>query len=101
MYSTSKATEDTLREFKGGRLAANSTDIKDSFPIINDIRLPLANPPPPRDHVLRPVDRFRRKTMSSASIRAHNRFSRVLAYMHTIDLMCPSIHAHNRYNVPY
>ncbi|BFY98360.1 hypothetical protein BsWGS_01400 [Bradybaena similaris] len=60
VYSTSKATEDALREFKGGRLAANSTDIKDSFPVINDIRLPLANPPPPRDHVLKPVDRFRR-----------------------------------------
>uniref|UniRef100_A0A2C9KHC4 Uncharacterized protein n=1 Tax=Biomphalaria glabrata TaxID=6526 RepID=A0A2C9KHC4_BIOGL len=26
----------------------------------NDIRLPYANPPSPRDHVLRPVSRFRR-----------------------------------------
>jgi dual oxidase len=60
VYSASKATEDALREFKGGRLWANTTVIEDSFPVVNDIRLPLANPPPPRDHVLRPVSRFRR-----------------------------------------
>ncbi|KAK3606296.1 hypothetical protein CHS0354_037972 [Potamilus streckersoni] len=63
-YGTAKAWTDALREFKGGRLRGRlaaldpSADIKDSFPAINDIRLPFANPPPPREHVLKPVRRF-------------------------------------------
>ncbi|KAK3606272.1 hypothetical protein CHS0354_037948 [Potamilus streckersoni] len=63
-YGTSKAWTDSLREFKDGplrgRLAALNpyADIKDSFPARNTIRLPMANPPPPREHVLKPVDRF-------------------------------------------
>ncbi|XP_012942535.1 dual oxidase 2 [Aplysia californica] len=60
IYGAGKAVEDALREFKGGRLLATDRDIKKSFPVQNDIRLPFANPPSPRDHVLRPVNRFRR-----------------------------------------
>ncbi|XP_076444374.1 dual oxidase 2-like [Babylonia areolata] len=62
MYGAGKAIADAVRSFEGGRLAARdgSANIKDSFPIGNDIRLPMANPPSPRDHVLRPVDRFYR-----------------------------------------
>ncbi|KAK3606271.1 hypothetical protein CHS0354_037947 [Potamilus streckersoni] len=63
-YGTSKAWTDALREFKDGplrgRLAALDpyADIKDSFPAQNSIRLPMANPPPPREHELKPVKRF-------------------------------------------
>lgn len=60
MYSASKAWGDTLRLFKDGKLAAKdeNADIKNSLPIMNDINLPFANPPPPRDHILRSVNRF-------------------------------------------
>ncbi|ESO87606.1 hypothetical protein LOTGIDRAFT_235056 [Lottia gigantea] len=62
MYGTSKAWTDTLRSFKNGELLAegNEEDIKLSFPNQNDIRLPMANPPPPREHILKPVNRFYR-----------------------------------------
>ncbi|XP_055864170.1 dual oxidase 2-like [Biomphalaria glabrata] len=60
VYGAGKAVEDTLRSFKNGELLADNNDIKKSFPAKNDIRLPYANPPSPRDHVLRPVSRFRR-----------------------------------------
>ena len=69
MYGPNKAWTDAIRLFKDGLLAAtnDSTDpaAPDSdryFPAINDIRLPFANPSPPRDHVLKPVRRFYSKT---------------------------------------
>ena len=63
MYGAGKAIADAVRSFSGGRLAAagGSLDIKSSVPKENDIRLPMANPPSPRDHVLRPVNRFYRR----------------------------------------
>jgi len=59
-YGPAKAWTDAIRSFKDGRLKAmdESDNIKDSFPAKNDIRLPFANPPPPRDHILKPVHRF-------------------------------------------
>ena len=68
-YGAGKAWEDALRLFKNGLLAATHDDkdnIKISFPIENgkdDLNLPFANPPSPRDHKLRPVGRFRRKLL--------------------------------------
>ena len=63
MYGAGKAIADAVRSFKDGKLAADdeSADIKDSVPKQNDIRLPMANPPSPRDHILRPVSRFYRE----------------------------------------
>ena len=63
MYGPGKTWTDAIREFKGGRLLAKnlSVPINESFPADNDIRLPFANPPPPRDHELRPVNRMWRK----------------------------------------
>ena len=59
MYGHGKAVEDALRSFRDGLLKSTSRNIKDSFPEENNIRLPYANPPSPRDHQLRPVSRFR------------------------------------------
>lgn len=53
MYGTSKAWADALRSFVNGTLAGSS-----EYPAYNEIRLPMANPPPPRDHYLKPVTRF-------------------------------------------
>ena len=60
MYGPGKAWTDAIREFKDGRLKTNDSTayINASFPAVNDIRLPFANPPAPRDHFLRPVNRF-------------------------------------------
>ncbi|KAK7489240.1 hypothetical protein BaRGS_00019492 [Batillaria attramentaria] len=63
MYGAGKAVADAVRAFDGtGRLAArnNLAPINESLPKENDIRLPMANPPSPRDDVLRPVSRFPR-----------------------------------------
>ncbi|KAK6179799.1 hypothetical protein SNE40_012075 [Patella caerulea] len=62
MYGTSKAWTDTLRSFKDGKLLSNDESqlIPESFPVKNTIRLPMANPPPPREHELKPVNRFYR-----------------------------------------
>jgi hypothetical protein len=52
MYGPAKAWTDAIREFKGGRLLALNDapfPIKDSFPASNNIRLPFANPPNPRE----------------------------------------------------
>ncbi|GFR66424.1 dual oxidase [Elysia marginata] len=59
VYGPGKAVEDAIRLFKDGLLKTTSQNIKESFPAENSIRLPYANPPSPRDHVLRPVSRFR------------------------------------------
>ncbi|KAK3766013.1 hypothetical protein RRG08_002256 [Elysia crispata] len=58
-YGPGKAAEDAIRSFKDGFLKTTSQNIKESFPQINSIRLPYANPPSPRDHQLKPVSRFR------------------------------------------
>ncbi|KAH7962521.1 hypothetical protein HPB52_016680 [Rhipicephalus sanguineus] len=54
-YGTSKTWADTLRAFRCGKLASSHNG---QFPVENSIRLPMANPPPPRFHRLRPVSRF-------------------------------------------
>ncbi|CAH1797386.1 unnamed protein product [Owenia fusiformis] len=66
MYGVSKAWADALRVTKNGNLAprgrlaaANDTDPNEgNYPEYNTIRLPMANPPPPADHVLKPIKRF-------------------------------------------
>ena len=75
MYGPNKAWADAIRSFKDGLLAAtnDSTDPSDLdrdryFPAINDIRLPFANPSPPRDHVLKPIRRFYSKTCNTFHI---------------------------------
>ena len=60
-YGVTKAWSDALRAHDGGALAGQSgidTDIAEQFPIDNDFGLPLANPPPPRNHSLHTVNRF-------------------------------------------
>ena len=62
IYGPSRAWTDAIRELKGGRLAGtNPGNIPQSFPFNNDIRLPYANPPVAREHVLKPVTRFHSK----------------------------------------
>lgn len=70
MYGFTKAWADALRSFKGGRLASQyyneeagtgTPPINMSVPVINNIGLPLANPPPPANQSLHIVNRFWRK----------------------------------------
>ena len=69
MYGVTKAWADTLRSFEGGNLASMTRDgvlstatqhvpIADQVPIMNNIGLPLANPPPPANQSLETVNRF-------------------------------------------
>jgi dual oxidase len=46
-YGTSKGWSDTLRSFKNGALSGFLDSNDREFPVYNDIKLPLANPPPP------------------------------------------------------
>ena len=63
MYGPGKAWTDAIRELSEthkGRLKGldPSVPVKDSFPALNDLLLPFANPPPPREHNMKPVKRF-------------------------------------------
>ena len=69
MYGPFKAWRDAIRRFEKGELASQGvggdrseagqdSDIADLLPIRNNIGLPLANPPPPSQHSLLPVNRF-------------------------------------------
>jgi dual oxidase len=61
IYGPNKAWTDALRLFENGLLAStNDTGSHPGreFPALNDLRLPFANPAPPRDHKLKPVKRF-------------------------------------------
>ncbi len=65
VYGPFKAWTDAIRKFEGGELASQGLngaladdDIRNQFPIRNDIGLPLANPPPPANASLFPVNRF-------------------------------------------
>lgn len=70
MYGVVKAWADTLRTLNmtgpAGALAAlnDERNIPDQFPVENTIGLPLANPPPPANHSLFPVNRFWSKWLS-------------------------------------
>ncbi|KAK3098032.1 hypothetical protein FSP39_015507 [Pinctada imbricata] len=63
-YGPGKAWTDAIREFRFGYLKAKVPSSLDNrqynvqFPADNDIRLPFANPPNPRDHELNPVKRY-------------------------------------------
>ena len=60
-YGPNKAWTDVLRSYKNGRLKSirdTNTSEPYDFPALNDIRLPMANPPPPREHELKPIKRF-------------------------------------------
>lgn len=61
-YGPNKAWADALRTFKDGLLASmNDTDEDEWYvPARNDIKLPMANPPPPLHHELKPINRFYR-----------------------------------------
>lgn len=64
MYGPARTWTDAIREFRGGKLLVldPSKGVRDSLPAINDIRLPFANPPNPRENTrerrLLPVARF-------------------------------------------
>ncbi|XP_062620936.1 dual oxidase 2-like [Saccostrea cucullata] len=64
MYGPARTWTDAIREFRGGKLLAldPSKPVQESLPAINDIRLPFANPPNPRENTrerrLLPVARF-------------------------------------------
>ncbi len=61
MYGPFKAWTDAIRAFQGGELAANNQEnaISDQFPQSNEVLgLPYANPPPPFNNSLYPVNRF-------------------------------------------
>lgn len=74
MYGIGKTWADALRLLKGGRLLSTKDQAErgeleedekqygdKDFPAVNNIRLPMANPPPPRDHYLKNVKRFFRE----------------------------------------
>ena len=67
MYGVTKAWADALRTFEGGDLLAvdNRKNISEQFPALNEIGLPLANPPAPVNHSLFEVNRFWSKSPSS------------------------------------
>lgn len=64
MYGPARTWTDAIREFRGGKLLVldPSKGVRDSLPAINDVRLPFANPPNPRENTrerrLLPVARF-------------------------------------------
>lgn len=65
IYGTAKAWTDRIRAFEKGYLGVldKSTDIdelpiSDMFPPRNDLGLPFANPSPPVNATLFPVNRF-------------------------------------------
>ena len=69
MYGVTKTWADTLRNLRNGRLASlDETDdfpmIAGSLPIENTVGLPMANPPPPANNSLFPVNRFWSKSIS-------------------------------------
>lgn len=68
-YGTSKTWADTLRSFNCGMLASSNGG---RFPVENSIRLPMANPPPPRFHELRPVSRFFRTSIQQTMFANHS-----------------------------
>ncbi|XP_077997407.1 dual oxidase 1-like [Glandiceps talaboti] len=55
VYGISKAWTDALRTFEDGKLKSSEDG---RFPALNNIGLPMANPPPPRDHYLKNAERF-------------------------------------------
>eukprot|EP00058_Branchiostoma_floridae_P020949 XP_002606439.1 hypothetical protein BRAFLDRAFT_67691 [Branchiostoma floridae] len=65
MYGVTKAWADALRLFsedRPGRLIScgdqGHAECGDLYPAYNTLGLPFANPPPPRDHILKPSYRF-------------------------------------------
>ena len=60
VYGPFKTWTDSIRSFDHGTLAAQNADqdISEQFPVRNDIGLPFANPPPPVNNSLFPVNRF-------------------------------------------
>ncbi|KAK7009712.1 dermatopontin [Biomphalaria glabrata] len=58
IYGGSQVWTNLLRSFSGGELLADTTDLKSSFPLYNDVKLPFYNAPIPRDHTFKPVNRL-------------------------------------------
>ena len=65
VYGPFKAWTDAIRSFERGELRSQGiggsddiSDIRNIVPARNDIGLPLANPPPPANNSLFPVNRF-------------------------------------------
>lgn len=70
MYGPFKAWTDAIRAFRGGELAANDNTypLYRQFPQSNNILgLPFANPPPPANNTLYPVNRFWSKFIFSST----------------------------------
>ena len=78
VYGPNKAWADTLRSFKDGLLAATNDSDPDPkaryFPAYNDIKLPMINPPTPRNHTLKPVKRFYSKSDIALAYHVTSRF---------------------------
>ncbi|CAL1537663.1 unnamed protein product [Lymnaea stagnalis] len=58
IYGSTNVWTTLLRSYKEGKLLADSDDVKSSFPVHNNVKLPVFNAPIPRDHVMKPVDRL-------------------------------------------
>eukprot|EP00118_Oscarella_pearsei_P028224 m.1711 g.1711 ORF g.1711 m.1711 type:complete len:1810 (+) comp7753_c0_seq1:180-5609(+) len=90
-YGTTRAWADALRSFSNGSLACEDTECL--FPRENGLGLPMANPPPPRDHALKSAKRFNMLgnprgnenpfvlTFGILWFREHNRHARRLTQM--------------------
>lgn len=75
MYGPFKAWTDAIRSFTGGELAANdqTANLGDQYPQLNDeLGLPYANPPPPFNNSLFPVNRFRSKLWVDVGVCVHD-----------------------------
>lgn len=55
-YGVTKAWADALRSYTNGTLACSDSTCR--YPARNTVGLPMANPPPPADHVLKSAQRF-------------------------------------------
>jgi dual oxidase len=96
IYGVAKVWADALRSFKNGTLACDTKNGEEDcrFPIRNDLGLPMANPPPPRDHKLKSSRRFFRLgnprgnenpfllTMGVLWFRIHNHYARKIQREH-------------------
>jgi dual oxidase len=108
MYGPFKAWTDAIRRFQGGELAAidNSYPLSEQYPQENDLLgLPFANPPPPFNNTLFPVNRFWTignprgnenpflLTMGILWFRVHNWWARRLRAFYDVNHVRLSLHA--------
>ncbi|XP_012943483.1 dual oxidase 2 [Aplysia californica] len=58
IYGTSRVWTNHLRSFRDGKLLADVEDVRESFPVYNDVKLPFLNSPVPFEHTTKPVSRL-------------------------------------------